>query len=475
VTHSDGAFAPPQTILHLGAGTGTRLAEHRDTGASQILLVEAGAAAFAALARAAQGQPGVQAVHAAVGLVEGEGQLNCWNLARLNSLREPTDELRALYPGLRLKERQPVAVTTPARLLAAIGPILRPSVLVIETPGSEGDVIEALARDGLLEQVDRIELHAPEIPLYADAPARSDLEGVLRQAGFDLAGRSLDDPDWPILHFRADHAARALARAEAQVAQLTAALADRDAALAAATDRAATLDGALAEAHREAAEAQRSLSELQAGHAQLVDKAAWRKSELDRLTAALADRDAALAAATDRAATLDGALAEARATAHAQSLALADREAALASALGRVAALEAALAEADATAAAQARSLIDRDAALASALERTAAIEAALTEARATAEAAGQSFAALQSEHQQLVEKAAWRKTEIERREAECRQLTGERDQANRSLEALQRRIDESEHRLRVSRDDLRRAEGQISLIADLLLREAGL
>ena len=253
----DKATSGLATVIHLGAGSGARLADFQTMGAAKIVLLEPAAEAARSLARQTSGTPGLTMRQAAIGSSAGEGVLNCWNLARLNSRRDPTALLQELFPGLRLKERQPVTVIPPAQLVDEIGGITRPALLVIQDPGCEKDILQAWKSDGLLDRIDRIELHAPEAALYDEGATSAELEAWLVDEGFAVTARDSDDPDWPILHLRADHAARALAHAETQKAELKKTITERDAALKAAEDKAARQETALAEA-RKAAEAQQA-------------------------------------------------------------------------------------------------------------------------------------------------------------------------------------------------------------------------
>ena len=257
MTDQDKATSGLATVIHLGAGSGARLADFQTMGAAKIVLLEPAAEAARSLARQTSGTPGLTMRQAVIGSSAGENTLNCWNLARLNSRRDPTALLKELFPGLRLKERQPVAVIPPAQLVEEIGGITRPALLVVQDPGSEMDLLQAWKADGLLDRIDRIELHAPEAALYDEGATSAELEAWLVDEGFAVTARDSDDPDWPILHLRADHAARALAHAETQKAELKKTITERDAALKAAEDKAARQETALVEA-RKAAEAQQA-------------------------------------------------------------------------------------------------------------------------------------------------------------------------------------------------------------------------
>ncbi len=246
------------TIIHLGAGEGGRLPEFRGLGARQVVLLEPAADAAKALERMTAGWAEARVVNAAVSARDGQAELCLWNLARLNSPAQAGPQLGELYPGLRQRARQSIRLLSPRSLLAEIGGIARPMLLVMETPGCERDILEGWKADGLLDQVDQLELHCPEEVLYEGAATRAELEGWLEEEGFVATSRDDDDPDWTILHLRADRRARALGRARADIAghletiaMQQEALTARDSALKEASGRIEALEAAHAQTCKE--------------------------------------------------------------------------------------------------------------------------------------------------------------------------------------------------------------------------------
>lgn len=313
-----------RTILHVGAGAGKRLAEWQSGGPDKIVLVEAERAAAARLSQKAATAPNVQVVQAALGTEAGDAELSLWNFSRLNSLQEPTPDLHELFPGLIRKDRQIVPVITPADLFAMIGDVARPLSVIVETPGNEMVFLTACKADGVLDQIDQLEILAPEDAFYNGAATRAELETWLVHEGFAVTARDNADADWTVLHLAADHNARALSEAKARIDALTktivageATLSETQSALKAAKERAEMLETALAEA----------------------------RAATDAKTKALAERDAALKAAQDRAAGLETVLAEARLATEAKAKTLAERDAAIKAATDKISELEATVAD----------------------------------------------------------------------------------------------------------------------------------
>ncbi|MBQ0751854.1 MAG: hypothetical protein KBT70_16790 [Roseovarius sp.] len=390
-----------RTILHVGAGAGKRLAEWQSGGPDKIVLVEAERAAAARLSQKAATAPNVQVVQAALGTEAGDAELSLWNFSRLNSLQEPTPDLHELFPGLIRKDRQIVPVITPADLFAMIGDVARPLSVIVETPGNEMVFLTACKADGVLDQIDQLEILAPEDAVYNGAAPRAELEAWLVHEGFAVTERDNADADWTVLHLAADHNARALSEAKARIDALTktivageATLSETQSALKAAKERAEMLETALSEARAATDAKTKALAERDAALKAEKGRSEGLQAVLTEARAAtetksraLAERDAALKAAKERAEGVEAALSEARAATDAKTKALAERDAALKAAQERAAGLEAALTEARAATEATSRTLADRDAALKAAKERAEGVEAALSEARAATDA----------------------------------------------------------------------------------------
>ncbi len=391
----------PRTIIHLGARQGERCQEFRNRGAEQIVLVEAESGMVADLHRRFGGQDGIHIVAATSGMRDSRAALSTMSLPALNSLAEPLPALSALYPGLRLVRQQQVDVLSPHSLLRGVDLEIRPILLVIETAGQELATLEALRAADLLERIDFLELRCGEEPFYADAGDRAGIEAWLAAEGFALTGRDLDDPDWPILHLRLDHVARALTRAEAQIVILEQAaeakastLSETEAKLQAATDRATAADRALAEAHSAAEANANTLRETEAKLKAANDRAtaadtalAAARAAAEAKASALSETEAKLQAANDRATAADTALAEAHSVTEAKASALSETETKLKAATDRATAADRALAEAHSVAEAKASALSETETKLKVATDRAIAADRALAEAHSAAEA----------------------------------------------------------------------------------------
>lgn len=185
-------------ILHLGAGRCELLDAYLETDAAQIVLVEPHPDRAARLERRIRGRANVELIPQAVSARSGTALLLDLNLPGYASLRRPTG-LNVLYPGLRIKREIEVEAVTIRTLLESRA--LLPNQgnrLVIDTPGEESDIIDALLEHGDLAVFDRIDLHCGEMPLYEGSSEAAAIIRLLEQEGYEIA--SLDretDPDRP--------------------------------------------------------------------------------------------------------------------------------------------------------------------------------------------------------------------------------------------------------------------------------------
>lgn len=424
----DSAKATVGTWLLIGAGAAQD--RSRLTLAERVLIAEPSAERADELRRDWVDIPGCEVQAVGLGAEDGPGRLHVMNAPAFSSLHAPLPALMALFPGLRSLAIQDVRVVTPKTLLAGRTPLPAPLRIRIDAPGSEMDILRGLAAADILDECDLLELRCGNAAYHEGATDRAGLESWL--AGRSLVCTQVDDtdPDWPVLTFSPDRARREAEALHRRIAALEAALQARGAALAA----------------------------QEAALGDMTGKAHWRQGRIGELEAELKKQTAAAAQATEAAqrrlaADLKGAQA-------ALSARTEERDKALQLAESRAAALKAR--DAGFKALEDMASWRDgRIAALEAELERQTA---AAAEAAARAAALQDRLDARDAAFRALEDRANRRRDRIGELEAELRK------QADLAAGPSAREAD-LEHRLALSRDDLRRAEGQIALITDLLLR----
>ena len=192
----------PATLLIAGTRAGELLDAPWIQAAGRIILVEPEEHRAAALARQANGDPRITIHKAALGSEDGLGILHVMNFAGMSSLRPASPALQRLLPGLRETTRYEVRRLSVARLLADSGEIARPLHVVIDSPGSELDILEGFRAAGALGLIDQLELHCGTEAFQEGAADCATLEGWLQNAGLIVQERDLQDPDWPLLRLR---------------------------------------------------------------------------------------------------------------------------------------------------------------------------------------------------------------------------------------------------------------------------------
>ena len=288
-----------------------------------------------------------------------------------------------------------------------------------------------------------------EDPQYQGAVGRPVLQALLQDAGFTLTAADTSDPDWPHLSFRIDHKARQIAALTAQIAALTtshqtleqsladqqtaATLQDQDHAqtvtalhdqLQAARDAQERLAVELATAKAAARQLELALTEAEGGNAKADQDSAILRNALDT---AQSERFAA----ARRIDILEQRLAEEH-RAKADLVATADRAA------------RSSIAQSDLTA--------ERD--------KSASLTRQVQELTAELATSGAQAAGYQQ-----------RITALEAAIASVKSAPDPQASATQTIADQAQRIKDLEFRQTLARDELRRSEGQLDLIKDLLLR----
>ncbi|MBC7477367.1 MAG: hypothetical protein H7317_04640, partial [Pseudorhodobacter sp.] len=410
-----------------------------EAGARQVILVEPNPTHAAALARLAASNPQVQVIEAAIADRDGEGLLRVFNVVRHSSLADATG-LADLLPGLRQTALVPVTLLSPATLLDRVAPDAGTVALIVDAPGSEVQILQGFQEAGAFQWLTAVELTCTEEPQYDGAVGRPALQALLEDVGFTLIDADLSDPDWPHLTFGIDQNARQIAALVAELDSVRASAAGlaqqlaEEKALSAALTR--DHQAAIATVLHQQQTAQQTVALISAELA-----ATW--AEIERLRSALAEADDGNAATQQETAILRNALDSAQSERF-----TAGRQIEL---LERLLAEEQTARRGEASALQGQARLLDQGTAALQAQLR--ALEGALAERDQALAAAAADRAALTLQLQQG--------------QADLHGGT----EHDHTVSRLNDRIRQLEHRHALVRDELRRSEGQLDLIKDLLLR----
>lgn len=158
----------PGFIIHLGAGHCQELDDYLAADATKIVLVEPHPERAAHLERLTRDQSHITIVQKAISDRKELKTLFEYNLPGFSSLRRPT-HLKRLYPGIRVKEKNEVEVTTLDSLLRDLDPPQNcKKSLVVDAPGEEHGVLESLMASGNLELFESVVFYASKTPLYEE-------------------------------------------------------------------------------------------------------------------------------------------------------------------------------------------------------------------------------------------------------------------------------------------------------------------
>ena len=501
------------TVVHLGAGSGALLDAYASVSCRRLVLVEGDPDLAGALASRAAPLDGVE-VHARA-LAADAGHV-LWNRYNLRALNGPLDAmaLRNIYPRLQSLSALPLPTTAIADWLRslALGRDDGPRVLVVDLPGQEDRLLGAVD-DEQLWAFDAVLLrgcgHPPGEGWDAAAAAEQRLGARWFRPGPEPAAQ---DPLWPVRLLVQDRSGRVEALAAAALAGERAARAvaeaERDAAAAArdaAKDESAGHQARLGELAAQIEALRHERDQEAHWHQENARWAQGLKAQLESLTA---ERDALQA---DR-----NALAERQAELQAELQAECDRQAARGNELqaecdrqaaraddlqsrletlrqerdqeahwhqenakwaqGLKGQVESLTAERDALQAAQA----ERDALQAAQAEhqtetqagRQAELEA---ECKRQAARADELQARVEALRQERDHEAHWHQENAKWAQglkAETEALTRQLAAADEERGVLRARIAERDERQRLLDAEILRAEAQLDLIKDVLLRE---
>jgi hypothetical protein len=182
----------PGTVLVVGAGTGAEIPLWRELGSPHLVLVEAHPRQAEELARR------ISSAHheevwplAVVATPTAHATLQILNNPLYSSLKPP-HELTRYYPNLRVVGQAEVAARSLSESIESLAlDASSTHLLVVDAPGQAWDLLSATPVR-LLQSFACIIVRCGMTPLYAGDRGRADIAGLLEKAGFDI---ELDDPD----------------------------------------------------------------------------------------------------------------------------------------------------------------------------------------------------------------------------------------------------------------------------------------
>ncbi len=469
---------PPDLILHLGAGSCGELDQWLNTGARRVVLVEPNPEFLPALRDRVRDEEAVQVIPAAVSAHPGRSALRLYNFPMLSSLREPTGICESL-PGLRQIGRAMVDTLPVNELLDRIG--LEPNAnnwLVIDAPGEEAAILQALEKDARLMQFETLIMTAGTESLYQGAEPASKILDRLRQFGYRITGNvDGSDADWPRYRLIIDRVATENKRLHEKLKVLQKRFTELEVArraeretheseIAALRSQLTASDAAL-QSEAESHEAERKtlqdhVTELESSRQAERES---HESNLDMLRSKLVEAEAANESASQTAASELEALRQQVAEAElageelAHSLQEELREERSAAEQRAQEQLEEIIRLREDHAKAIARLETERD-------QATAQLEQARAELQSQREAES-------GKQQQSSEQIEQLQKQLAEKDQTIAELTQKTNQLNAKLRESQDQVEEHAARVEMIQQEIARTDGQIDLIKDLLLRES--
>jgi FkbM family methyltransferase len=190
--------SPVDTIVHLGAGRCSELDDYLAQQPRQLLLVEADPQMAEDLQNRTKNRGSVKVTCAAIAGQPGPATFNRYNLPEVSSLR-CAKGLIELFPGLKTVEQFKVDAISPDFLL---NPLKlnseQENMLVVDLPGEELPVLQALQQSQKLHLFNHLILHCGSHALYEGSEPAARVLEWLRNKCFDLVEKNDSvDPDRP--------------------------------------------------------------------------------------------------------------------------------------------------------------------------------------------------------------------------------------------------------------------------------------
>lgn len=186
------------TLIVIGAGNNPE--QYLTQGYERVILLEPNPRLAKSLREKMSGGA-AQVEELAVVTDAALNQLHEFNLSEVSSVRQPAG-LKQLLAGLRYKTSHPVATLLPEDLcdrynLSGKGK----HKLVVQANGEEVNIILGLIKTGDLTRFQQLILAARHTAYYEGEKTIEDVDGPLKELGFE--GRPLKqlDPDWPVWRF----------------------------------------------------------------------------------------------------------------------------------------------------------------------------------------------------------------------------------------------------------------------------------
>lgn len=217
------------TIVYMGAGSCRELDALLALQPQRLLLIEADPRLASALKVRTAAQKQIQVQNTAVSGSPGTATLYRYNLPYAGSIHPPGGLLE-LYPGLKIVEQLQIKTESPVALLQPLGLAAeQENLLIVDLPGEEFSVLQALQHAGQLQIFRQLQVHCGRQPLYVDDKPAAQILQWLQGQGFDVLAeddtQNQDRPCWTLqrnnLYLRNREQEKLVAELKSRIQQLT--------------------------------------------------------------------------------------------------------------------------------------------------------------------------------------------------------------------------------------------------------------
>jgi hypothetical protein len=276
---------PLATVLHIGAGAGEVLGSYVSLAPRRAILVEGDPDMVADLRERAVACPWAEVRGNVLSPRAGTTLWHRFNLGAMNGVLEPSG-LKGYYPRLRLLSSLPlpcIDLTQLLQSLALSSETGRSHLLVLDLPGLEDALLEGVAPE-LLRQFDWILLRGSQHVLHEGGREAQQAVKRLQGLGFGInAAEAEDEPLWPVTLLRFDRARFERDQLEQRLGRAEALLKERDQALAGASQKLQQFGEQQQAAERQATDQARRLDQISKERDEHAKLAAERQTQLEQL------------------------------------------------------------------------------------------------------------------------------------------------------------------------------------------------
>lgn len=214
---------PIHTLLVVGAGAGDDLATWRALKPKRLVLFEPNPDLHRVLAKKIRAQAGEELIaKVCVAKDANAAELQVLSMAPESGLYAPAKALREFWPNIAVTKTVQVEAEPITRLVSGLGLNLEENnALILDAPGAEAELLRALMASPESKVFSTISVRTAAKPLYESDASQETVEAVLRAAFYDVKEAQESDVSPHVsLSFTLDSRAVSIAERDGKIAAL---------------------------------------------------------------------------------------------------------------------------------------------------------------------------------------------------------------------------------------------------------------